>query len=174
MGSHRAAPGSTVTVRPGSAARYSFFSDSVSSFTAACTASASADTSTASAAAGMALSLLPPAADTRRTSAAPDAARSSRPSSRLALARPLSISTPECPPASPEIRRVIVSPAKGSRTSGRRQDTRLPPAHPTVNTPSTSESIFSIVRPRSGDTSSAAAPSIPISSSVVSTASSRG
>ena len=174
MGSQQASPGSTVTVKPGSAARYSFFRSAVNRSTAARTAPPSAVARTASAAVGMALSLLPPWADTSRTSAAPDAAFSSRPSTMSALARPLSISTPEWPPTRPSTRIISVSPSKASRRNGKRQDTRLPPAQPTVNTPSTSESMFSMVRPCNGDTSSTAAPSIPISSSVVSTASSRG
>ena len=50
----------------------------------------------------------------------------------------------------------------------------LPPAQLTVKTPSASESRFSSFRPRRGDASSATAPIMPISSSVVKTTSSRG
>ena len=65
-------------------------------------------------------------------------------------------------------------PAKGARVSGSREMVLLPPAQLTVKMPSASESIFSIRRPFSGLTSSEPAPSRPISSSTVKTASSRG
>ena len=165
---------STATVRPGSVIRYSFFSSAASVSAAFRAALPSATVTTAVAAVGMALPLLPPSADTRRSSVAADMARSSRPSSTSALARPLLISTPECPPTRPDTRTASVSPANSSRISGRWQNTLLPPAQPTVKIPSSSESIFSMVRPCRGVTSSTAAPNIPISSSVVSTTSSRG
>ena len=86
---------STATVRPGSAIRYSFFISAASVSAAFRAALPSTTVTTAAAAVGMALSLLPPSADTRRSSVTADMARSSRPISTLALAWPLLISTPE-------------------------------------------------------------------------------
>ena len=67
-----------------------------------------------------------------------------------------------------------VAPPWASRFSGSVAVTTRPPAQLAVNTPSASESRFSIRRPRSREKSSAAAPSIPISSSAVNTHSSGG
>ena len=94
--------------------------------------------------------------------------------STLALARPLWISAPECPPVSPPTATVTPAPSKGARVRGSRQALVLPPAQLTVKMPSASESRFSICRPFSGVTSMEAAPSRPISSSTVNTASRRG
>ena len=61
-----------------------------------------------------------------------------------------------------------------SHCTGIVQDATQPPAQLTVKTPSCSESRLISRRPCKSDTSSAAAPSIPISSSVVKTTSSAG
>ena len=119
IGAHCASAVSTLTLRLGSETRYSRFSARVNSSTAARTAAASAVTMTVSEAAQMALSLAPPAAETRRVSAAPQAARSRRPCSLLALARPVPISMPEWPPTRPETLMARVSPAKCARWTGR-------------------------------------------------------
>ena len=99
---------------------------------------------------------------------------STRPNAMQALARPLWISVPEWPPASPRTVTDRAAPSQAARATGRAHRTMLPPAQLTVKTPSASESRFSSFRPRRGETSRAMAPSIPISSSVVRTTSSRG
>ena len=66
------------------------------------------------------------------------------------------------------------SPSSGSFAAGRKQSARRPPAQDTVNTPSSSESRFSSRRPFRSEQSSATAPSMPVSSSTVMTASSGG
>ena len=94
------------------------------------------------------------------------------PCRRLPL--PLSISVPEWPPARPRTATSSAVPSKGTRLTGRTHRAMLPPAQLTVKIPSASESRLMSFRPRRGETSSASAPSMPISSSVVNTASSRG
>ena len=58
--------------------------------------------------------------------------------STLALARPLWISAPECPPVSPPTATVTPAPSKGARVRGSRQALVLPPAQLTVKMPSAS------------------------------------
>ena len=101
IGVSRTVQGAASTRRPGSAAVYSR-ERSAANASAACRATASSDTTTwADASTAMALSFPPPAAVTRRSSVRSAMAWSNRPSSTQALARPLWISVPECPPASP-------------------------------------------------------------------------
>ena len=148
---------------------------SASSSPRAARAAASSDTTIwARLSVGMALSLLPPAASPRRSCVRADTARRQRPRRTLALARPRWISVPECPPVRPPTVTVSTAPGKGSRFTGRMHSVRLPPAQLTVNTPSSSESRLMRVLPRRGDTSRAAAPSMPTSSSTVRTTSRRG
>ena len=95
MGSHAAAASSAVTVSIGSERRYSVRKQAAMRSAAALAFRPSSAATTASAATGMALSFNPPSADTSRSSVSAAMARSSRPSSILALARPLWISAPE-------------------------------------------------------------------------------
>ena len=170
-----APPSRTETNTSGSVVRYSFFNSASRRAQTALISRASAAATTAEASRGMALSFRPPLTDTSRNAVSRPQAVSTRPSSMQALPRPLSISTPEGPPRRPPTVTVRNSAPKVSRQTGRVHFVRLPPAQLTVNTPSTSESRFSIRRPRSMDTSSMpTAPSMPISSSTVNTASSRG
>ena len=100
---------------------------------------------------------------------------STRPIRWFALARPLSISTPEWPPSSPVIESIKPrSPSSGREAAGSTQSRRSPPAQQTVNTPSSSESMLSSSLPLRSEQSSPAAPSMPTSSSTVNTASSGG
>ena len=100
---------------------------------------------------------------------------SARPMSWTALPRPLSISAPEWPPCRPDrLTEKQLSPPSACRAAGRKQSARRPPAQATVNTPSSSESRFSSRRPFRSEQSSAAAPSMPVSSSMVNTTSSGG
>ena len=123
---------------------------------------------------GMALSFSPPSAQTMRSAVRAPTAYSTRPRSWFALPRPLSISAPECPPSRPPTVTVSAVPGNAARVTGSVHTETLPPAQLTVRIPSSSESRLSIVRPWSTEASSASAPSIPVSSSTVSTTSSGG
>ena len=85
----------------------------------------------------------------------------------LELARPLWISSPEWPPISPSTVRVKVSPAKGSRFTGRVHTARVEPAQLTVSTFSSSESMLIMYFALRSEASSARAPIMPTSSSTV-------
>ena len=162
------------TRRPGSAPAYSRVR-SPAIFSTARRAAASSETAIrALASVGMALSLPPPEMSASRSSVSSPAAWSTRPSAVQAFALPLSISVPEWPPARPRTVTSSAVPSKGTRLTGRTHRAMLPPAQLTVKIPSASESRLMSFRPRRGETSSASAPSMPISSSVVNTASSRG
>ena len=165
---------STRTDTSGSAAAYSCRSAASMSAIAACAAAASATAMTARLSRGMALSFRPPATETSRSGVRAPTAYSTRPMRRFALPRPLSISAPEWPPSRPPTVTVSAVPENGARVTGSVHTDTLPPAQLTVSTPSSSESRLSIVRPFSTEASSAAAPSMPVSSSTVMTTSSGG
>ena len=123
---------------------------------------------------GIALSFKPPASDTTASSIRSERYFNTRPIRILALACSLSISLPECPPSKP----VTVSPAPYPccfcHVTGIIVSTVIPPAQLVRKCPSTSESIFNILWPFNMERSMTSAPSMPISSSTVITASSLG
>ena len=81
------------------------------------------------------------------------------------------ISTPECPPVTPFTWTETTLPLQRLLSAGNTHSTIIPPAQPTRKCPSFSESRFSIRRDFKEEQSIATAPSIPISSSTVNTAS---
>ena len=168
--------GVSVRVMLGSATAYSARRMLCISESAACafSKSASASASTASAWAGMAFAFMPLTADTTRTGTRSNSSCKTRPSRTTALARPLSISAPECPPTRPEITRRYAFHSHGSTSSPMSTSESAPPAQLTVRMPSSSESILRRRLPSSKLPSSAIAPSMPVSSSMVNTASSGG
>ena len=170
------AQGALFRLKSGSPAAYSVRSTAAKSSTKRSNAGTSAaGTATfASQARQITLSNWPPRSPARRRpGTASRAMYSTRPIRWFALARPLSISTPEWPPSSPAIESLMPrSPSSGRETAGSTQSSRSPPAQQTVNTPSSSESMLSSSLPLRSEQSSPAAPSMPTSSSTVNTASS--
>ena len=166
----------TVSVRPGSETACSARNAASSPETRVCTAGSFAGSTarTARAEAGMALSFRPLSAETMRSGTILPMAANARPSRMAALARPLSISVPEWPPVRPVSSSTTVGSEQTSDARGSRTLARAPPAQLTVKMPSSSESMFRSRRAVSGETSRPAAPSMPISSSTVKTASMRG
>ena len=81
------------------------------------------------------------------------------------------MAVPEWPPERPSRDRVHTAPWAVSAGWSREMWQAVPPAQPTVRTPSTSESMFSRYLLFRSEPSSAAAPGIPTSSSTVNTAS---
>ena len=167
----------SISIRtPASEAAYSFFRISESSFTQSVNAARSSAgiKSAALASRGIALSFNPPASDTIPMSMRSARYLSRRPNRILALPCSLSISLPEWPPASPVTVTVTARPCCVLRSVGITVSTVIPPAQLVRKCPSTSESIFKSLCPLSIDRSIASAPSMPISSSTVSTTSSLG
>ena len=119
----------------------------------------------------MALSLRPPLTLTRLKSYFLERAYKVLPISLFEFALSLFISVPECPPTRPEIVISAVSPFVFSNVRGRCAVVETPPAQLTRSEPSSSESRFNIILDFRGEQSRLAAPSIPISSSTVKTAS---
>ena len=109
-----------------------------------------------------------------RTGAASARDARQRASSLLALARPAPISMPEWPPWRPETVRTHLVPALSSMGREPKMSHRAPPAQLTVRTPSSSLSRLMSLRPFRSPQSRASAPSRPISSSAVNTASMGG
>ena len=120
---------------------------------------------------GMALSCSPPWREMSRT---PGRLVRHWASTRLALGMFLWISAPEWPPGRPDTERVKTSPEAASAGRGMCRSHRAPPAQPTVRIPSASESMFSRYLLLRSEQSRAVAPSRPISSSTVNTASRGG
>ena len=123
---------------------------------------------------GIALSLSPPSTEIIQNGSASCSSNNSLPSKILALARPLSISEPEWPPTRPCTRSVIAVPSADAQLIGKTAVAFTPPAQPARKWPSSSESRFRRYFAFRSVVSSAMAPSIPTSSSVVNTTSSSG
>ena len=94
--------------------------------------------------------------------------------STAAFCLPLFISVPECPPAREVTVTFTVSPAAFSVQKANSVSARIPPAQLASSVPSSSESRLMSILLLSTETSSAFAPSIPVSSSTVRTTSSAG
>ena len=118
---------------------------------------------------GIALSAEPPSMLQRRLT--PQLCSSFAKTS-TAFSWPLSISAPEWPPGRPS-RTTRRQPAAAAFSSAAEnvRSARTPPAHEVSSVPSSSESTLISMLPLRGDRSSAAAPSMPISSSTVKTTS---
>ena len=123
---------------------------------------------------GIALSLSPPSTEIIQNGSASCSSNNSLPSKMFALARPLSISEPECPPTRPWTGSVIAVPSAEAQLIGRNDVAFTPPAQPARKCPSSSESRFKRYFAFRSAVSSAMAPSMPTSSSVVKTTSSSG
>ena len=119
----------------------------------------------------IALSFSPPFTETSCISTSLNRLNNTLAIAQFAFKRPLMISTPECPPANPVILISMTDALTVSVSYGILQITDAPPAQLTVNTPSSSESMFINKRPLRSETSIVAAPSIPISSLTVKIAS---
>ena len=119
----------------------------------------------------MALSFSPPFTPIIRISIFSNTFKRILPKTQLELALSLCISAPECPPVKPSNLISIILAFIISLLYGRIHVAVAPPAQLTVNIPSSSESTFKRSFPFKSETSIAAAPNIPTSSSTVNTAS---
>ena len=122
----------------------------------------------------IALSFSPPLTETNLIPTFWNTLRRTLAIAQFEFARSLIISTPECPPVKPCNLISITGALTRSLLYGILHITDAPPAQLTVNTPSSSESIFIKRRPLRSETSIVAAPSIPISSFTVKIASTGG
>ena len=120
-----------------------FFPNSAAASAISFSAQASAR-KTARALLGIALSFCPPASSVRKNSTCPESSNKKRPNSLMAFARILSISAPECPPASPSIITSYLTPCVSLYSTGISQTAESPPAQLIQSFPSSSESMFSM------------------------------
>ena len=123
---------------------------------------------------GMALSFLPPSTDTINIGAFSAASRRILDMRTFAFPLPLSISTPECPPVSPDIEIRSFVPVISVLFNLSLPCALHPPAQLASMIPSSSLSILRSFFPFNIDTSMPAAPSMPTSSDTVHTNSRRG
>ena len=122
---------------------------------------------------GMALRRFPPLMDAKRRPQTLDASFNTRKKILFAFPRPRLMSKPECPPFNPVTFRRNEMDSAGTGTSVKLNSMQAssPPAQPTYNSPSSSESMLIRMSPFSIPDFRPLAPSIPVSSVAVNNAS---